>query len=209
MHAKALPGRSVELLDRLEKVESPALRGWTLAGGTGLALHLGHRVSDDFDFFRTEGFDAAGLHDVFRSQGPYEVLQEAERALTVISRRTKLSFFEIPDPFVYETSPYRFFRLAAPRDIALMKLVAISGRGSRKDFVDLYCILRTGLSLAECFEALGKKYSSGRANSYHILKSLTYFADAEKEPPPRMLEPFDWKECKAYFVRESHAIVLG
>jgi hypothetical protein len=209
MHEKALPGRSVELLKRLEKVESPALRGWTLAGETGLALHLGHRASDDFDFFRTEGFDAAGLHDVFRSQGPYEVLQEAERTLTVISCRTKLSFFEIPDPFIYETRPYRFFRLADPRDIALMKLVAISGRGSRKDFVDLYCILRSGPSLGECFGALGKKYSAGRANTYHILKSLTYFADAEKEPPPRMLEPFDWEECKAYFVREAHAIVLG
>jgi hypothetical protein len=45
-------------------------------------------------------------------------------------------------------------------------------------------------------------------NSYHVLKSLTYFDDAEREPMPRMLEPFDWRECKGFFVREAHALVL-
>lgn len=208
MHEKVLPGQSVELLETLAQVESPALGGWTLAGGTGLALHLGHRVSEDFDFFRNDRLDASGLPAVFQNQGSYETLQEAEHTLTVICRGTKLSFFSIPDPFIYETTPYRFFRLADVRDIALMKLIAISGRGSRKDFVDLYSMLRGGLSLVECFDALPRKYAPGRANSYHILKSLTYFEDAEREPMPRMLEPFDWKECKAYFLREAHAIVL-
>jgi hypothetical protein len=127
----------------------------------------------------------------------------------VISCETKLSFFRIAEPFVYETTPYRFFRLAATHDIALMKLVAISGRGSRKDFVDLYTILRGGWRLQEYFDALPRKYAEGRANSYHILKSLTYFEDAEREPMPRMLEPFDWEECKRFFVREAHSIVLG
>jgi hypothetical protein len=53
MHDKVLPGRSRTLLARLEALNSPQLEGWTLAGGTGLALLLGHRVSDDFDFFRS------------------------------------------------------------------------------------------------------------------------------------------------------------
>ena len=90
-----------------------------------------------------------------------------------------------------------------------MKIVAISGRGSRKDFVDLYAIVRTGVSLRECFSWLPRKYGEGRANTYHILKSLTYFEDAEREPLPVMLEPFEWEECKSLFVREAHAIVLG
>jgi hypothetical protein len=148
------------------------------------------------------------MHDIFRQLGPYETLQEAEHTFTLLSRQTKISFFVISDDFVFERKPCRFFHLADVRDIALMKLVAISGRGSRKDFVDLHSILRGGLSLNDCFEWLPLKYTSGRANTYHILKSLTYFDDAENEPMPTMFEAFDWEECKAFFVREAQAIVL-
>ena len=94
------------------------------------------------------------------------------------------------------------------RDLSTDKLLAYYGRAEPRDAIDLFFILRGGMSLGECFEALPRKYPVGRANSYHILKSLTYFRDAEKEPTPRMLEPFDWAECKAFFVREAHAIVL-
>jgi len=90
----------------------------------------------------------------------------------------------------------------------LMKLIAISGRGSRKDFADLYIILQDVPTLETYFDMLPKKYGESRVNTYHILKSLTYFDDAESEPMPRMLVPFDWEECKAFFVREARAIIL-
>ena len=167
-------------------------------------------MTKDLGFFRDDdAFDRPGLHAILEEYQPYELLQEAENTLTVISLGTKLSFFRIRDPFIVETTPYRFFRLADVWDIALMKMIAISGRGSRKDFVDLYTILRGGLTLQNCFDELPRKYASGRANSYHVLKSITYFEDAEKEPMPMMLEPFDWEESKAFFVREAHAIVLS
>jgi hypothetical protein len=89
-----------------------------------------------------------------------------------------------------------------------MKLVAISGRGSRKDFADLYLILQNGPALEDYFDMLPRKYGSSRINTYHILKSLTYFEDDEKEPMPRMLVPFDWEECKSFFIRQARAIVL-
>ena len=209
MHEKVLPGNGLGLLAELEKDGSSELDGWTLAGGTGLALHLGHRVSEDFDFFRCDELDVRGLHDTLSRHGTYEVLQEATHTLTVLMQETKLSFFNVADPFLFDATPYRFFGIADIRDIALMKLVAISGRGSRKDFVDMYTILRGEISLQDYFTMLPEKYKSGRANSYHILKSLTFFDDAEQEPMPRMLEPFDWEECKAFFIREAHAIVLG
>ena len=209
MHEKVLPKHSRQLLARLEADEAQALKGWVLAGGTGLALQLGHRISEDFDFFRKDEMPNRDLHEVFSNCGHYEVLQEDKRTLTVIVQNTKLSFFSIPDPFLFETRNYSFFKIADVRDIALMKLVAVSSRGSKKDFVDLYTILRGELTLQTCFELLPEKYPSGRANSYHILKSLTYFSEAEQEPMPRTLEPFDWEECKAFFIREAHAIVLG
>ena len=208
MHEKTLPKHSMAVLKALELTKSKELTGWILAGGTGLALHLGHRISEDFDFFRTDAIDVRRLHNVFSGFGKYETLQEEEHTLTILALKTKISFFRIKNPFIFETTPYRFFSIADIRDIALMKLVAISSRGSRKDFVDLFEILRGGMSLQECFAALSEKYIEGRHNSYHILKSMTYFEDAEKEPMPVMLKPFNWKECKAFFVREAHTVVL-
>jgi hypothetical protein len=209
MHEKALPKHSLELLKDLERDDPDRLRGWVLAGETGLALRLGHRLSEDFDFFRTDRVDVRSLHAVLASHGPYETLQDEEHTLIVLLRKVKLSFFRVRDPFLFRPAPYRFFAVADARDIALMKLAAIAGRGSRKDFVDLYLILRSPPTLREYLAMLPRKYDASRLNTYHILKSLAYFADAEKEPPPRMLEPFSWEECKAFFVREAHAIVMG
>jgi len=208
MHEKVLPRGSRDLLAKLESLNRPELEGWTLAGGTGLGLQIGHRVSEDFDFFRTDAFVGDGLHEALRTVGTVETLQEDDRTLTVIVSQTKVSFFSVPDPFLFPGQHYLFFELADIRDIALMKLAAISGRGSRRDFIDLFTILRGGMSLEQCFQRLPEKYGEGRVNTYHVLKSLTYFEDAEREPMPRMLEPFNWAECKSFFVREAHAIVL-
>jgi len=208
MHDKVLPRGSRGLLAKLESLSAPAMAGWTLAGGTGLALQLGHRVSEDFDFFRTDGFEPEKLHGLLSGCGPTELLHRDDRTLTVLASGVKVSFFRVPDPFLFPRLEYSFFELAEVRDIALMKLAAISSRGARKDFVDLHAILRSGPRLAEVLAWLPEKYGEERVNTYHVLKSLTWFEDAEAEPMPRMLEPFDWDECKAFFVREAHAIVL-
>jgi len=208
MHEKVLPKHSLDLLSEMEGHSSPLLANWILAGGTGLAFLLGHRISEDLDFFRTDNLDLRDLHPVLDSHGPYETLQESEHTLTVLLQGTKLSFFRIRDPFIFKPQPYRFFSIASVEEIALMKLAAVSSRGSRKDFADLYVILQQGGSLEAYFEMLPRKYGASRVNTYHILKSLTYFADAEKEPMPRMLVPFDWDACKAFFVRQARAILL-
>ena len=209
MHEKVLPQHSLDLLTEMARSDSPALDGWVLAGGTGLAFRLGHRISEDLDFFRTDEMDVGALHQALDARGDYETLQEAEHTLTVLIRKTKLSFFLVRDSFLFETTSHRFFSVADPRDIALMKLAAISGRGSRKDFIDLRLILAEPPTLRDYFAMLPDKYGISRVNTYHILKSLTYFDDAESEPMPTMLVPVDWDACKAFFVREARAIVLA
>jgi predicted nucleotidyltransferase component of viral defense system len=209
MHEKVLPRGSGRLLDQLEKAGDDRLNGWILAGGTGLALQLGHRVSEDFDFFRTDEGDCRVLHEPLRAVTSYETLQEEPHTLTVLAQGgIKCSFFRVRDRFLSEAVPYRFFRVAALRDIALMKIAAIAGRGSRRDFVDLYTILRGGVQLRELLDLMPRKYGAERINAYHLLKSLAWFDDAEQEPMPRMLEPFNWKECKAFFLREARALLL-
>lgn len=208
MHDKALPPASRDVLARLGTDPPQTLRGWTLAGGTGLALHLGHRRSEDFDFFRTSGMETRSLHRALAAVAPCETLQSEDRTLTVLAGSVKMSFFQIDDPFLFDSAPYAFFRVADPRDIALMKLRAITNRGSRKDFVDLYTILRDGPVLKDYIEWLPRKFGEGRLPDYQVLLSLTSFDDAEGEPMPEMLEPFDWSDCKAFFEREARALVL-
>lgn len=208
MQKKVLPKGSQDLLAAVTARVPRTLRGWTLAGGTGLAMHLGHRVSEDFGFFKTVAVDLNRLLETLRNLGPSEILQEEDRTLTVLLRGIKMSFFLIRDPFLFPADSYSFFQVADVRDIALMKLVAIMNRGSRKDFVDLYCILRRGQSLQELLSWLPAKYGPGRVNEYQLLKGLCYFEEAEQEPQPVMLEPFNWKECQAFFLREARAIIL-
>lgn len=208
MHEKALPAGSRATLAALSRTQHPALAGWTLAGGTGLALHFGHRRSEDFDFFKTTGMDVDGLLDTLGGIGPVETLQQTEGTLTVLVRATKLSFFQVRDPFLFAPVRHRFFDVADVRDIALMKLAAIANRGSRKDFIDMYFILAEGPALEEHLGRMADKYGAGRSNLYQVLMSLAYFDDAEAEPMPRMLVPFNWEQCKSFLLRECRAVVL-
>jgi hypothetical protein len=210
MHEQVLPPRSADILSRIEAAADERFQGWTLAGGTGLALRIGHRLSQDFDFFRTDAFRPERMHDALRAIGAYETALEDAGSLAVLLGGVKLSFFKVLDPFLYEATTWRFTRIAAPMDIALMKLAAIAGRGARKDFIDLWFLLRDGsVDLRACLDQLPAKYGAARVNRLHILKSLAYFADAENEPMPRMLLPFDWPACRGYFeqaVRDLAAV---
>jgi hypothetical protein len=208
MHEKALPPASLDLLARIKASPPESLQGWTLAGGTGLALHLGHRRSEGCEFFRTAGMETRSLFQALAAITACETLQSGERILTVLAGSVKMSFFQINEPFLFDSAAYAFFRVADPRDIALMKLLAVTNRGSRKDFVDLYTILRDGPVLKDYLEWLPRRFGEGRLSDYQVLLSLTWFDDAEAEPMPEMLEPFSWEECKAFFEREARALVL-
>ena len=95
------------------------------------------------------------------------------------------------------------FGLAADLDIAAMKVEAVAGRGSRKDFVDLRMLCATGLGLDEILDAFDRKYGTGRVERYHRLRALAYFEDAERQPMPEMLTAFEWDEAKRFFALES------
>jgi hypothetical protein len=84
-----------------------------------------------------------------------------------------------------------------------MKLAAIAGRGSRKDFVDLYFICRECFPLREAFTFLAAKFPAQQYDLYHLLRSLTYFADAEAEPMPRLRQPVTWDQIKRFFIAEA------
>ena len=152
----------------------PVVGTFYLAGGTALALQLGHRESVDFDFFRRETFDPPWLLDQLPTSSPIRILQEATNTLTVDFQGVKTSFFAYPhdllQPALGAEAPVP---LASVPDIAAMKLAAIGGRGARKDFVDLYFIGRDCFPLREAVVYLEAKFSRQEFDLYHILRSLT------------------------------------
>jgi len=189
----------LELLSRIVEI-----RTFDLAGGTALALHLGHRRSRDFDFFRAEPFVPQDLLASLRATGNIEVLQEASGTLTVILHSVPTSFFHYDYPLLRSLQPSPWnVSLADPEDIAAMKLSALAGRGSRKDFVDLYVYAHEVSPLEHVFERFRAKYRAIHVDAYHVLRSLTFFDDAEGEPMPDVLRPISWEEIKAFFRAEA------
>jgi hypothetical protein len=176
--------------------------GWTLAGGTGLALQIGHRRSEDLDFFRAGDFDSHGMVLELSRIGGVAIHQQARGSLHVTLDETRLTFLEAQAPLLFAGTAYRGLLVADPRDIAVMKIVAIGAGGSRMDFVDLYFFLRSGGSLDGVFELMRRRFAGVDYNEYHLLKSLAYFEDAESEPMPQMLRRASWAAIKAEILGE-------
>jgi len=98
---------------------------------------------------------------------------------------------------------YRGLRVASLLDIALMKITAISQRGRRRDFVDLFFICKSGYALGDLLKRIPEKFETLSYPSYHLLRALVYFDDAEKDSPPKMLKPVNWEQVKKFFEKEA------
>lgn len=166
-----------------------------LAGGTALALQYGHRRSVDFDWFSQKDFDTGKLKGKLSGLGELAVTGEEEGTLNISVNKIKLSFFRYPYKNLFPLISYDGVRLADARDIACMKLSAIAGRGTKKDFIDLYFLLQD-YDLEQIRGWFDKKYRVLDYSHLHILKSLTYFKDADNEPMPTMLTPVSWPKIK-------------
>jgi len=205
MFPKVLSAEGWNLLSNL--VSSSLLDGWTLCGGTGLALHFGHRISKDLDFSHTEGFDVDDLVKGISDVSDVHVAGRARNTLHVAVRGTRLSFLRLEAPLLFEGIAYRGITVADTRDIAVLILVAIGGRGSRKDFIDLYYYLKQVPGISNLFDMLESRSSRIDWNKYHLMKSLTYFEDADLEPMPEMLVELDWEEVKTYFKEQAKSLL--
>lgn len=209
MHPEILTTAQLAVLEGLKSV--PAVGEFYLAGGTALALRHGHRRSIDFDFFRRTEFDVQQLALALeREFTDFERLPAGAQTVHVRLSQVATSFFHYPYPQLEEVEPTSWgFGLASDADIAAMKIEAISGRGARKDFVDLRVLSRQGLSVDEVFDLFERKYGTGRSDRYHRLRALAYFDDAEQEPMPDMLIPFDWAEAKGFFTAEAARLLAA
>ena len=196
MFQEVIDQKAKRLLATLTK--SGVIEDFYLAGGTALALQLGHRKSIDLDWFKQDSFNTDKLKKSLAKLGEIKVESEENDTLNLNLSGMKLSFLGYPYKMLFPALVWQNIKIVDYRDIACMKLDAISSRGSKKDFIDLYFILQS-IAWQELFKLFAPKYKAIKYNKVHILKSLIYFVDADKEPIPIMLKDINWQKVKSYF----------
>jgi len=186
----------------LEKVaQTDIATNFYLAGGTALAIQLGHRESIDLDWFCQKDFSNQKVKDNLSELGNFKLYSEEDGTLHGELDSVKITFLRYKYDLLYPVIAFENIKLADERDISAMKIDAASSRGSKKDFIDLYFLLKK-YSLTDLISFFEKKFSNIEYNKLHILKSLIYFEDAENEPTPLMLEKVDWEKVKEKITKE-------
>lgn len=187
-----------------------------LAGGTAVALHLGHRLSIDLDFFTPHDLDSLqwfkGLQTAFSGDFTLSAVKIEKNTLVVTMNSTGFGLFVYPYELMETTVSDDSLPtpLASLRDLALMKLIAVNQRGACKDFIDLKFIMEnTGLTFEVLLQDLGRKYAVGEEIFFQLKKSLIYFDDAERDLNLNMyatdsgrferLADDTWRATKRYF----------
>ena len=206
MFPKTLPPKTAKLLLALK--DDDIINPFYLSGGTALSLHLGHRESEDLDFFTPKTFDNLKLQQGLEKFGPLEEVQPDKGTLNLYLAGVQLQFLLYPYQLLKPLVKWQGINLASVIDIACTKLQTISSRGSKKDFIDLWMILKK-YPLKKLFSALEKKYPGIDYNTPHILKSLVYFLDAEKQPLPRTHIEINWEQVKKDLVKTVQGFKLG
>ena len=200
-------GLSPKTQNNLESLNSLAfVKKYYLAGGTALSLHFGHRFSFDLDFFSQNPEKSEIIRDNLEKIGKLEIIQNDFGTFNGILNDVKISFFIYKYPLLHPAKEYKVIKVADVSDIACMKVDAVSSRGTKRDFIDLFFICQK-ISLLKILSLFLKKYSSVKVNKFHIIKSLVYFNDAKDDPMPRMIEKISWQEVKKFF--EKEAVRLG
>ncbi|MEX0670316.1 MAG: nucleotidyl transferase AbiEii/AbiGii toxin family protein [Pirellulales bacterium] len=196
MHKDVLPPVQQACLAALGPVADSL--GFHLAGGTAVAIYLGHRQSIDFDWFTAEfPFEAAELAGVLHERSvDFRATSLARRTVHGKSAGVRVSFLEFRAPMLKPLVSWPEFgcRLASIDDLAAMKLLAVSQRGTKKDFIDVNSLAKC-FSLAEMLDGYRRKFSV--TDVTRVLAGLCYFDDAESDPMPTMLEPAEWETVKA------------
>ena len=183
---------TLQLLKDLQSLES--LKECRLVGGTALALQLGHRRSVDLDFFGIVPQTPDELQDLLRENHDVTIVKESKNIHIYLIDGVKVDIVNYKYDWIDTPIEEDGIRLADVKDIAAMKVAAIIGRGTKKDFIDLYFLLKQ-YSLKELLELYLQKYPDG--SLFIAIKSLSYFEDAEADPMPVMFEEVSWPDVKA------------
>lgn len=198
---KTVEPNTLELLKILTK--EPFLAKARLVGGTALALQYGHRMSIDLDFFGTIEEDSTTIKETLSNIGAISVFKESTNIKIYAVNGIKVDFVNYKYAWLDSVIEKDGFRLASPKDIAAMKINAIEGRGTKKDFIDMYFLLQH-YSLKEILAFYAEKYPEN--SIFRALMSLSYFEDAEEQFMPKMFSDIEWEDIKHFISKKVAAL---
>ena len=197
LHHKAIDPSTLEVLKRLLQI--PVFSDLRLVGGTSLALQLGHRKSVDIDLFGLLEVDDLSVSTALKAFNSVTIIQKSENITVYSIEGIKVDIVNYSYPWILPLKEEDGIRMAQLEDIAAMKLSAITGRGTKKDFIDIFFLLQR-FRLKEMMEFYTKKYYDG--SEFLVLKSMTYFDDADPEQSPVMLQHISWEEVKGSIINQ-------
>ncbi len=192
LQSQTVESNTLELLKSLMQKEY--LDSFVLVGGTALALQLGNRESIDLDLFSNTDFASNDLLTSLLKDYQIVVNNQLSQTLITTINHVKVDFIKFHYPFIRPFLVIENIRMASLEDIAAMKLDAITGRGSKKDFYDLFFLLQH-YSIDELFSFYTEKYP--HQTTFHVARSLTYFDDADIQPSPIVFDKtITWETVK-------------
>jgi predicted nucleotidyltransferase component of viral defense system len=181
-------------------MQQKCLANFNLVGGTSLALQLGHRLSIDLDFFTVNDFETIEIVNELQNKLQFEIVLQKNNSLilnvefpTNSKLFVKVDILKYPYQLIDKVIQYDGIRLVSIIDIIPMKLSAIANRGAKKDFYDIYFLLNS-MSLKEMLDLFSRKFPN--INHFHLLKSLTYFDDADEDANPKIFTKINWEQVK-------------
>ena len=201
LHLNTVNKDSYFLLKEISAIKE--LDYFSLAGGTSLSLQLGHRISVDLDFFTIKEFNTDDIIQILQSRYKLSEISKNTNSLTLYisynSQKIKIDFLRHNYPILQDFLIEDGIKLFSIQDIAAMKLNAITNRGAKKDFHDIYELLLS-YSLTKLIELYKRKYAG--MNVFTLIKSLNYFEDANNEPDPISLRTVNWNIIKSTIAKQ-------
>jgi len=207
LHWECIPQPVHDLM--AEVGHHPFAQRFYLAGGTALALQLGHRISVDLDFFSaTDELPNESRREIveaLRSKCPVEVLESTIGNLLLRIRETRIGFFSYGYALLEPTFSVLGVEVASLLDIGMMKLDALISRGARKDFYDLYFIAQH-IPIEEMLRRGPEKYPYAKDYAMMALISMTDFTNADRQAPVETFPSVLWGEIKTFFISEAQRL---
>jgi len=204
MHPEAITSKQKSIFDKLESFPE-----YYLAGGTALALQIGHRLSIDFDFFSEKEISVQVLpkiKKIFRNFKIEVVINHPEQ-LTVRLDGINLTFVKYPFPPIFKLEKYKGVKLLSIPEIAATKAYVLGRRATQKDYIDLYYILRGKyLTLEKLIKIASKKYKE--FNPRLFLEQLIYLEDVENIQIQFLKRGASKREIKIFFQNQIKKVKL-
>jgi predicted nucleotidyltransferase component of viral defense system len=188
--------------------QQPFANRFYLAGGTALALRLGHRLSVDLDFFSaSDEVTRSTRQEILAALSPHtpQALEDVDGNLLLEVSGLHIGFFGYGYDLLEATDHVEQVAVASVVDIGLMKLDALISRGSRKDFYDLYFITQQ-ISIPALLALAETKYPYAQDFELMAVESLVLFENADRDIQPAMLEDIAWEDVRQFFINQAQAL---